>query len=383
MLTSFYNIDSKSATVGSWLQGKYIFYDNPKASSESARLHASPTEEKGRTFVSKLKHIVKQSAFMRSLLGIPIIFSQLFAIVRHGKRTIKKEQVEVLMGFSDYGPAIIGTYILHLLTKKPFMVFLFDVYKGNLYPFPGHQLAVLFEKRIMQAASKIVVTNEVTAEVYEKRYGPSIREKIVVIHNATPSSHAPSELPPYDPKEPYSIVFTGSVYWPQIGALRNLVTAIDGTNMHLKLYTPAPEDLLKKNGLLNSNVEFMGSAPFEDMPKIQGAADLLFLPLSWNTKSPVIIDTATPGKLTDYLIAGRPMLVHAPSSSCVVRYTKENDCALVVDEDSPEKLKEALDEFFANNPAEIGAKLVENAQALYHKNHDALKNTQLFRAILE
>jgi hypothetical protein len=119
------------------------------------------------------------------------------------------------------------------------------------------------------------------------------------------------------------------------------------------------------------------------MPKIQGAADLLFLPLSWNTKSQIIIDTATPGKLTDYLIAGRPMLVHAPSSSCVVRYTKEANCALVVDEDSPWKLQEVLEGFFENNPSEVGSQLVENAQALYHKNHDAQKNAELFRLLLE
>jgi len=62
--------------------------------------------------------------------------------------------------------------------------------------------------------------------------------------------------------------------------------------------------------------------------------------------------------------------------------SKESNCALVVDEDNPKKLKEALDEFFANNPAETGAKLVKNAQALYHKNHDALRNAELFRSLL-
>lgn len=382
MLTSFYAIDNTSAEIGSWLPGKYIFYDNPKATREAAQHGVTKTQRQGRFFIDKLKHAAKQSPLIRDFIGIPVIFVQLFTIVWHGRRAVKEQNIDTIMGFSDYGPAVIGSYILHLITRKPLMLYLFDVYKGNSYPFPGHLLAMLFEKRIVRAASKILTTNDTTTDLYARRYGESVRDKTTTLYNATPAKHAGLELPPYEPKEPYSIVFTGSVYWPQIGALRNLVSAIEGSNIRLTLYSQTPKEILEQNNLLGSNVDFMGSAPTDQMPQIQGAADLLFLPLSWNTRSPLIIETATPGKLTDYLTAGRPMLVHAPKDSAVVQYTKENDCAVVVDDNNPEVLRRELDEFF-QDPITIGSRIVENAQALHDKNHDADKNARLFRSLLE
>jgi len=240
ILTSFYNIDSKSAEAGIWLPGRYLFYDNPRASRNSRVQTNSPLEKKGRSFINKLKHIAKQSTVIRTIIGIPIIFVQLFAIIYNGKRLIKKEGVENLMGFSDYGPAMLGTYFLHKITKKPFTIFFFDVYKGSIFPFPGNFLANIFEEKIVKTAEKLIVTNEATAELYEKRYGHSAREKTTVIHNSTPSDYEYNKVQYRVPESPYSIVFTGSIYWAQIGSLRNLVEAIEGTDIFLKIYSPTP-----------------------------------------------------------------------------------------------------------------------------------------------
>jgi len=62
------------------------------------------------------------------------------------------------------------------------------------------------------------------------------------------------------------------------------------------------------------------------MSEIQTQADILFLPLSWHTKSQKIIDTATPGKLTDYLISNRPILIYAPASTFLAQYAKKIIC---------------------------------------------------------
>jgi len=68
--------------------------------------------------------------------------------------------------------------------------------------------------------------------------------------------------------------------------------------------------------------------------------DCLFLPLSWHTKSQAIIDTATPGKMTDYLISGSPILIHAPASTFLVKYARENNFAEIVD--TEEKINKFL-----------------------------------------
>ncbi len=381
MLTSFYNIDSVSAEIGSWLNGKYIFYDNKNASKSFIASSPTKIQKKGRNVINNLRYVAKRSKIIRDLIGIPIIFIQLYSIVLTGRQTIKNNRIEVIMGFSDYGPALIGSYILHKITKTKLTLLIFDVYKGNLYPFPGNFMAALFEKLILVASSKVLVTNKATKDLYIERYGDEVEEKIVVMHNPTPVDHSKIDLKPYSPRSPYKIVFTGSVYWPQIGSLQNLVKAIENTDMRLEIYSATPKSVLEKEGLLTKEVDFMGTAPASDMPKVQGDADLLFLPLSWNTKNQVIVDTATPGKLADYLTSGRPILIHSPKSSCISQYGKEHHFALVVDENNPEILRSSILEFF-KNPGETGDELVRNAKNFYDKYFNVKKNIEIFRSVL-
>ena len=185
ILTSFYNIDNLSAKTDTWLKGKYIFYDNISASG-SLKTHSETTKElPSRSILNKLKHLVKRIRFLGILGGIFIIGSQIIMMMRTGIKSIKKEKIEIMLGISDYGPAMISTYLLHKITKKPYYIFLFDIYKGNFYSvFPAMLLAKIFEPKLFKNAKKIIVTNEGTKEFYTKRYGDKIKDKFVVIHNS-------------------------------------------------------------------------------------------------------------------------------------------------------------------------------------------------------
>jgi len=117
------------------------------------------------------------------------------------------------------------------------------------------------------------------------------------------------------------------------------------------------------------------------MPIIQSNADILFLPLSWGTKSQAIIDTATPGKLTDYLIAGRPILIHAPASSFLVKYAKENNFAYIVDDENIEKIKEGIKKIV--NELKYANMIIDNSRKMFFKNHDANKNREKFNDLFK
>lgn len=380
ILTSFYNIDNVSAKTGMWLKGKYIFYDNPSVSGSLKTNSEITKEQPFRLIINKLKHLVKRIWFLGALGGIFIIVSQIIMMVRTGIKTIKKEKIEIMLGISDYGPAMISTYLLHKITQKPYDIFLFDIYKNNFYPVvPAGFLAKIFESKILKNAEKIVVTNEGTLNYYIRIYGEEMRKKSIIIHNSTfPESYLKLHTD-YNPKPPYTILYTGRISWPQIGALKNLIKAVNEINdidLKLKIYTPSPIDYLKKIGIEKSEKVEILVAPPQDMPQIQTKADILFLPLSWHTKSQDIINTATPGKLTDYLISSRPILIHAPSSSFLSQYAKDNNFALVVDEENIEKLKSAIKTLLFNKT--FAKQIIENAKNTFFKNHDANKNFKIF-----
>jgi glycosyltransferase involved in cell wall biosynthesis len=381
ILTSFYNIDALSAKVGNWLPGDYAFYDKPSATKQEAQNPAATTGQTGRSAVAKLKHLMKRVAVIRALAGIPVILSQILAIYRTGKKVALAKNSELIMAFSDYGPALISSYFLHKKTKLPLYLFMFDLYQGNFFPFPGGPLARIFEPKLFKAAEKIVVTNDGTKAFYVKRYGESVADKIHVIHNAAFGGAYKELATTYDPKPPYTILFTGRIYWPQIGALKNLVKAVEemnDPNFTLKFYCPNPKEYLKRIGIDSPKIEWSVAAP-KEMPAIQSSADILFLPLSWGTKSQQIIDTATPGKLTDYLAAGRPMLIHAPATSTLVAYAKQRQFAEVVDTEDTRALQVAIRKIVSDIPA--SRKLVENAKKTFDENHEATANAKKFLAI--
>ena len=385
ILTSFYNIDNISAKTSTWLKGKYIFYDKISASDLLRTQSEIIKERPSRLILNKLKYLVKRIWFLGALGGTFIMGSQIIMIIRAGIKTIKKEKIKIMIGFSDYGPAIISTYFLNKITKKPYYIFFFDIYKDNFYPvFPASILAKIFEPKILKNAEKIIVTNEGTLNFYAKEYGEKIRKKIIIIHNSTFSEHYLNLYNDYDPKSPYTILYTGSIYWPQIRSLKNLIKAIEEINdmdINLKIYCPNPKDYLKKIGITESKKVKILIAPPQKMPEIQTQADILFLPLSWHTKSQKIIDTATPGKLADYLISNRPILIHAPSSTFLAQYAKKNNFAYVADEENIEKLKSAIKTLLFDKT--FTKQIIENAKSTFFKNHDANRNALLFQELFK
>lgn len=382
ILTSFYNIDNISARIGTWLRGEYIFYDNTSGTKNITSVSDNSTFKK-RALANKLKKIVKYFTIIHKIMRFFATITQIIAIISKGIKVIKDKNINSIVGFSDNGPAMIGAYILHKITKKKYSIFLFDLYKGNSFPFPENLLANFFEPRMFKSADKIIVTNEGTRDFYIKRYGQDISKKIVIIHNSAFADAYLKIEKQSEFKDIYTIVYTGRIYWAQVESIKNLIQAIfemKDIKIKLKIYSPHPKEYLKKIGIMESEkVEIEVASP-EEIPKIQNDADILFLPLSWGTKSQAIIETATPGKLTDYLIAGRPILIHAPASSYLVKYAKDNNFAEVVDSENINFLKDAINKLiYDKKHSDI---LVINAKTTFYKNHNSINNSVEFQKIL-
>ena len=186
----------------------------------------------------------------------------------------------------------------------------------------------------------------------------------------------------YNPKSPYTIVFTGHIYWPQERSVRNLITAVSEINdidVKLLLYVPSPPQDLVETYKNHPKIKF-DVAPQSEMPRIQSGADILFLPFAWRTPSPQIIATASPGKLTDYLASGRPILIHAPPYAYVSQYAKEYGFAHIVDKESIPLLQDGIRKLLQDH--DYSRKLIKNARELFLKNHDAVKNAELLKKII-
>ncbi len=382
LLTLPTSIYSSGNLSNNWLPCTYYFsnnatlyQDDPLRTSKTHAVHKIDLLEK---CVKRIGTVM----VLREILNFLGLIKNIFQFVRVGLKVAKKEKFSSILGLSDQGIAMISSFILSKLLKIPLSYFLFDIYRGNDLPFPLNLAARLLEHQLFKHAKHLIVNNEGT-QIYLSQCYPEFKKKMSLVQNSVLPESYESARVSYDPHPPYLIIYTGNVSWPQEQALTNLLLAMDELTdlaLILNLYIPKPTLLIKTLVNTRSNV-FLTSAPQSEMPKIQSQATLLFLPLSWNTKAPSIIATATPGKMTDYLGSGRPMLVHAPSYAYVGQYVRQYKLGIVVDQNDPAILAETIRTFLEHPLA--GNIYIANALRHFYKNHDARKNGRLMEKILQ
>jgi len=173
------------------------------------------------------------------------------------------------------------------------------------------------------------------------------------------------------------IIYTGSIYSAQIDAVRRLAHVVNQESeqdrstqlkMRLTLYTSLSASALEQMGLAGSNIR-RDEVRAEDIASVLAEADVAFLPLSFEPDMRHVVETSFPSKTAEYLAAGVPVLVHAPSYSAVARYCSERGCGMVVDEPNEDALRVALKRLIddAGLRLELSAKALEVAR----KYHDA------------
>jgi glycosyltransferase involved in cell wall biosynthesis len=251
---------------------------------------------------------------------------------------------------------------------------LFDVFAGNNYSWTKRVVARYTERRILRAAELVLVTNAATREHYRRLYGI---DSVVIEHPAP--LHEVVDARPVSAQP--VIGYTGSIYWAQRDALKVLVESLDQIPpLRLQIVSDVNLGVLARMGLLNDRVD-VAYADLADVNKYQRRADVLYLPLAFGTEALDVIRTATPGKLADYLVAGVPILVHAPAYSHIARDAREHGWGLVVDTLDPAALVVAVRALLDDQL--LRQSLVGKAFAIARSRHDRTQVGLQFRRALD
>lgn len=290
---------------------------------------------------------------------------QVPAIFMRGMQVVRKKSVKHLLvvpnGFSE--TFLLATCWLHRITRIPMSIYLFDIFDGGQRYNWEDWVRSSIERMALRMASHVFVMSEPLQEHYGEKYGI----KPILLHH-------PVDLSSYNlacdiekgkvkrSGNPLRIVFTGMVYEAQWGSIVNLVRVVEElANVELHLYTPITEAKLHWMGITGDHVIFHGRVSHKEIPSIQQNADILFLPMAfvycypdmfkkmpssklreYNAKGRLVVKTASPSKLPEYLAAGRPILIHAPSYSYIAWYGKTHQCAEVVDQPDLGMLRSAI-----------------------------------------
>jgi glycosyltransferase involved in cell wall biosynthesis len=256
------------------------------------------------------------------------------------------DPVDIVVGCSGNPFDLPAAYLAARRLRLPFVAYLFDdpVYQweeGNY-----RRISRITERIWSRGVAAIIVPNEVLANDVQSRL-PHARIHIVrnpVDPAAFPAAGGENIGCVANVGTPQRLVYTGSVYSAQASAFRNLVAALStlGGKFALSIYTAQLSSDLVRIELSSPHVSAFPQAPHATAIKLQQSADILFLPLAFDSPIPEVIRSSAPAKLGEYLAAGRPILVHAPAGSFVTELIRNAEAGVVVDTPDLRELARAL-----------------------------------------
>jgi glycosyltransferase involved in cell wall biosynthesis len=232
--------------------------------------------------------------------------------------------------------------------RLPLIAYAFDAYgqqhKSVKWRWRHREVAAKYEPAVAAAAERVIVPNEFLAEYYHCRYGA----RTAIVRNPIDDALLASPPPPYraEFRRPMQIVYTGNLYVAQWDAAAKLIEACrwrGGKYAELVVYAPQSARSLASLAQ-RGPLRLQPPVASGEMATVHRAADVLFLPLAFESPYPEIIRTSAPGKMGEYLASGRPVLAHVPADSFVAWYFRQHACGWLVDRPDPAAILDALDE---------------------------------------
>ena len=322
-----YNPAASSVNYSGWLAGKYH------------RLKFAPHNEGRvpRESNSAILRLLKRMYAFRWVVHLWYIYRR----AREIAEVIKREECKAVVACTDNFYDLPAGYLASRLSGVSFFAYLFDDYSYKWIDPEVNAHAQRLEPFVLKGATGIIVPNEFMRDELRSRYGV----QAVIVRNACDLPQDDGDTDSRDPGDGVRIVYTGAVYQAHYDAFVNLITAIGllkrpGVKLHIYASEPAAE--LMAVGI-HGPVVFHKHRAIHFMPRIQKQADILFLPLALNSPYPEVIKTSAPGKMAEYLTAGRPILVHAPHDCFISWYFRKYECGVVVDRLDPTLLAETID----------------------------------------
>jgi glycosyltransferase involved in cell wall biosynthesis len=279
-------------------------------------------------------------------------------LTRQLQAVLEREPCDTLVVCPGMPHEMLAAYRACQASGTAFVPYIFD-YFGLRYTGGLREYALCYEGEMLRGAAAIIVPNEFMGQEYKRLYG--VESTIVRNPCRLPDLDRLDDVPPVLPTTTFNIVYTGAIYHAHYDAFRNLIAAVERQgreDVAIHVFTAQLPVTLQQAGLKAACFHIHGYVDHAEVSALQRQADVLFLPLAFESAIPETIKTSSPGKLGEYLSMGRPILVHTPQDSFVSWYFKTHACGLVVDENDPAVLAEALARLLNNADlrAELGAR---------------------------
>jgi glycosyltransferase involved in cell wall biosynthesis len=275
------------------------------------------------------------------------------------------------MLYSSSGPFtshLVGL-LLHRLTRRPWVAELRDGwYQWNRAIFPDYPawrgpLERRLEATVIRTASRVVLVTDRMANAFRAQYPDVDPRHFAVISNGFDPAQF-SVTPPRPADGRFDVIHAGALYYGRSLAsfLHSAIQLIETDPDFARAFRlvlvgsldRAARSELESSGL-GDRLEYRGQVDHAATLAALGAADLLLLVANTTPGA----EATVPGKLFEYLAAGRPVLAIAPSAaSSTGDVLQQTRAGWLAQADDPEQIACALHAAFrarpqAPNPAAV------------------------------
>ena len=352
----------------------YLVASQPQQSTNDtfqlkSEIHSLPTEPSLHFGIQRIRNIANLaiSIFVRAF--------NLLAILR-------RKPVHALIACSGNLADIPAAFLASRFAHISFYAYIFDDY---VFQWTGSHrwITKLIAPFIFKHSTGVIGPNEFICEEYNQRYGITP----TIVRNPCDADEADKE--PYAPWpaeiDKIKIIYTGAIYHANYDCFRNLLHAMDllpEYPLELHIYTAQTNEQLQEQGIAGEKIIVHSHTPYDEILKQQRKADILFLPLAFESPIPEVIRTSSPGKLGEYLASGRPVLAHVPADSFVANYCSKHECAGIAKQNDAHSLAQHLKHLITNE--KFRARIISNAlsqsQADFNPQHASEKLLQFLNA---
>ena len=274
-------------------------------------------------------------------------------------RYIEQHHQEIDVIYANTWP-LFGQYFLAKAAKKygiPYYIHIQDIYpESYCYKMPMalgtilHKLLLPIDRYVLRNAKGIIAISPSMIPYLAESRGVDASKFTLVRNWQNDKTYIDAYKPKVKKGKDCHIMYLGSINpTANVALIIKACEKLDHSQFHLSIIGNGPEkdnckSLAEQNGL---KVSFNTVAP-EHVAEIQGTADVLVLCLKKG-----VAKTATPSKLTAYMLSGRPIIASVDLDSDCANIIKEADCGIVVESDDETALSNAIHELSQKSIEEL------------------------------
>jgi len=260
-------------------------------------------------------------------------------------KLIKKEKITHVVGvYPDLDFLEIARRASEVCGIK-FYAYLHDTIAEGLVHKRYKNMAKIVQQKIFDTSHKIFVMSEGMKNLYKEKYNV---ETISLLHSF---SEEVEEKEFNNNNIEKSIFWGGNIYSINKETVKRIHLACRDLDYTLTLSAANTYDILNNLGFVNNNIKILPFLSREDYITILENQKALLLSIDWPEESAVHKDelgTIFPTKTIEYLISGRPIIVHCPEEYFLAKFFKKHKCGIVLTDRNPQSIKEQIEAVFSD-----------------------------------